>query len=134
MRFQLSAIPAFVLVGLSVPLLMLTLGWLVRPRTPSAEKLTTYECGELPVAQAWFNFNPRFYVVALVFLLFDVEVVFTYPVAVAFERYRQRGLGALALGELALFLGVLGLALAYAWRKGDLDWPRAPTLRDPGPR
>ena len=134
MRFQLSGIFAFVLVGLSVPFLMLTLGWLVRPRVPNAEKLDTYECGEEPIAQAWFNFNPRFYIVALIFLLFDVEVAFTYPVAVAFDRYRQRGAGLLALGELLLFVGVLSLALAYVWKKGDLDWPREAKLRDPQAR
>lgn len=131
MRFQLSGIFAFVLVGVSVPLLMLTIGWLVRPHTPNPEKLTTYECGELPVAQAWFNFNPRFYIVALVFLLFDVEVAFTYPVATVFERWRVRGVGGLAFLELATFLSVLALALAYAWRKGDLDWPRETGPRDP---
>lgn len=134
MRAQLSAILAFVLVGVSVPFVMLTLGWLVRPHVPTVEKLETYECGELPLTQAWFNFNPRFYVVALVFLLFDVEVAFTYPVVVAFERYRQRGAGLLALEELALFVAVLALALAYVWKKGDLDWPRDAALRAPRPR
>ena len=80
---------------------MLTVGWLVRPHTPNPEKLATYECGELPVQAAWFNFNPRFYIVALVFLVFDVEVAFTYPVAVVFRRWVARGAGGVAFVELA---------------------------------
>ncbi len=124
MSFDLASIFFFVLVGLSVPLSMLTLGRLLRPSTPDATKLSTYECGELPVEAAWFNFNPRFYIVALVFLVFDVEVAFTYPVAIVFRRFVARGLGAIAFGELVLFVGVLALGLAYVWRRGDLDWIR----------
>jgi NADH-quinone oxidoreductase subunit A len=122
--FDLASIFFFVVVGLSVPLVMLTAGWLVRPRTPNPQKLATYECGEPPVHGAWFNFNPRFYIVALVFLVFDVEVAFTYPVAVVFRRWVARGVGGYAFVELALFVGVLALALAYVWRRGDLDWIR----------
>ena len=124
MLFDLSSIFFFVVVGISVPLAMLTLGWLVRPHTPNPEKLTTYECGEPPVEAAWFNFNPRFYIVALVFLVFDVEVAFTYPVAVVFRRWVAVGGGGVAFGELALFVGILALGLAYVWRRGDLDWIR----------
>jgi NADH-quinone oxidoreductase subunit A len=122
--FDLSSIFFFVVVGLSVPLLMLTAGWLLRPHTPNPDKLATYECGEIPVQAAWFNFNPRFYIVALVFLIFDVEVAFTYPVAVVFRRWVARGAGTFALGELALFVLILMLGLAYVWRRGDLDWVR----------
>lgn len=125
MRFQLASIFFFVTVGLSVPLLMLTLGWLVRPRVPSYAKLTVYECGEIPVDSAWFNFNPRFYIVALVFLVFDVEVAFTYPVAVVFRRWAARGLGGTAFVELLLFVAILALGLAYVWRHGDLEWIKA---------
>ena len=124
MLFDLASIFFFVVVGLSVPLLMLTVGWLVRPNTPNPEKLATYECGEIPVQAAWFNFNPRFYIVALAFLIFDVEVAFTYPVAVVFRRWVARGAGAFAFGELALFIAILALGLAYVWRRGDLDWVR----------
>lgn len=124
MLFDLASIFFFVVVGVSVPLLMLTLGWLVRPHTPNPEKLTTYECGEIPTQAAWFNFNPRFYIVALVFLVFDVEVAFTYPVAVAFRRWVAVGAGGVAFVELALFVAILVLGLAYVWRRGDLDWIR----------
>jgi NADH-quinone oxidoreductase subunit A len=124
MQFELAGIFFFVAVGVSVPLLMLTLGWLVRPAVPNAQKLTIYECGELPVQQAWFNFNPRFYIVALIFLIFDVEVAFTYPVAVVFNRWVKRGMGGFAFAELLVFIGILVLGLAYVWRHGDLEWIR----------
>ncbi len=124
MLFDLASIFFFVVVGVSVPLLMLTVGWLVRPHTPNPQKLTTYECGELPVQAAWFNFNPRFYIVALVFLVFDVEVAFTYPVAVVFRRWVAMGAGGVAFVELAVFVAILVLGLAYVWRRGDLDWIR----------
>src|SRR5712692_1172884 len=115
MQFELSAIFFFVCVGISIPLLMLTLGWLLRPQTPNPEKLMIYECGEVPVQQAWFNFNPRFYIVALIFLIFDVEVAFTYPVATAFNRWVQRGMGGFAFVELFIFIAILALGLAYVW-------------------
>ncbi len=125
MQFDLASIFFFVAVGLSVPLLMLTLGWLLRPHTPNPQKLTVYECGEVPVQTAWFNFNPRFYIVALVFLVFDVEVALTYPVAVVFGRWVQRGAGGLAFVELVVFVAILALGLAYVWRHGDLEWIKA---------
>jgi NADH-quinone oxidoreductase subunit A len=124
MQFELASIFFFVGVGISVPLLMLTLGWLVRPKTPNKLKNTIYECGEIPVQQAWFNFNPRFYIVALIFLIFDVEVAFTYPVAVVFKRWVAKGMGAFAFLELFVFIAILVLGLAYVWRHGDLEWIR----------
>src|SRR3954469_13775265 len=124
MQFELASIFFFVGVGVSVPLLMLTLGWLLRPKTPNALKNTIYECGEIPTQQAWFNFNPRFYIVALIFLIFDVEVAFTYPVAVVFKRWVQRGQGGFAFAELFVFIFILALGLAYVWRHGDLEWIR----------
>lgn len=125
MRFGLASIFFFVVVGLSVPLVMLAAGWIVRPRTPNPQKLTVYECGELPVQAAWFNFNPRFYIVALVFLVFDVEVAFTYPVATAFRRWVLVGRGGPAFVELFVFVAILALGLAYVWRHGDLEWIKA---------
>jgi NADH-quinone oxidoreductase subunit A len=124
MQFELASIFFFVAVGVAVPLTMLTLGWIVRPRTPNALKATIYECGEIPVQQAWFNFNPRFYIVALIFLIFDVEVAFTYPVATVFNRWVKRGMGGFAFAELFVFIAILALGLAYVWRHGDLEWIR----------
>jgi NADH-quinone oxidoreductase subunit A len=124
MQFELASIFFFVGVGVSVPLVMLTIGWLLRPRTPNATKNMIYECGEMPVEQAWFNFNPRFYIVALIFLIFDVEVAFTYPVAVVFNRWVKRGMGGFGFIELFVFIAILALGLAYVWRHGDLEWIR----------
>jgi NADH-quinone oxidoreductase subunit A len=91
----------------------------LRPSRFSEEKLTTYECGENPVGSAWVQFNIRFYVFALIFVVFDVEAVFLLPWATVF-----RELGLIAYLEGLVFIGVLVVALAYVWRKGDLAWVR----------
>jgi NADH:ubiquinone oxidoreductase subunit 3 (subunit A) len=93
--------------------------WLIRPSRPTPEKLTTYECGEDPTGGAWVQFNIRFYVFALLFIVFDVEAVFLLPWAVVFRK-----LGALAFLEGVVFIVILVVALAYVWRKGDLEWVR----------
>ncbi|HXB56357.1 MAG TPA: NADH-quinone oxidoreductase subunit A [Vicinamibacteria bacterium] len=98
----------------------LVLWWAIRPSRFSEEKLTTYECGENPSGPAWIQFNIRFYVFALIFIIFDVEAVFLLPWAVVF-----RELGLLAYVEGLVFIGILVVALAYVWRKGDLEWVRA---------
>ncbi len=94
--------------------------WIIRPRRFSEEKLTTYECGEEPTGNAWIQFNIRFYVFALIFIVFDVEAVFLLPWAVVF-----RDLGLLAFVEGLVFIAILAVALVYVWRKGDLEWVRA---------
>jgi NADH-quinone oxidoreductase subunit A len=124
MQFEFANVLVFLVLAALFPFVTLVLGRILRPATPSDAKATVYECGEAPVGSGWFNFNPRFYVVALVFLIFDVEVAFTYPVAVVFRRWVATGQGALAFGEIAAFVLVLALGLAYVWRKGDLDWLR----------
>jgi NADH-quinone oxidoreductase subunit A len=92
---------------------------MLRPSRPNPEKNSTYECGEPAVGSAWVKFNIRFYVVALIFIIFDVEVVFLYPWATVFKQ-----LGMFALVEVLIFAGILVLGLVYAWAKGDLDWVR----------
>jgi NADH-quinone oxidoreductase subunit A len=123
-QFGLANILFFIAVGTAIPLLLLTVGKLLRPAVPEKDKLEIYECGEVPLEKAWFNFNPRFYIVALVFLIFDVEVAFTWPVAAVFKRYVALGQGALAFGELFVFIAILLLGLAYVWKHGDLEWIR----------
>jgi NADH-quinone oxidoreductase subunit A len=91
----------------------------LRPSRFSEEKLTTYECGENPVGNAWVQFNIRFYVFALIFVVFDVEAVFLLPWATVF-----RELGLVAYLEGVVFIAILVVALAYVWRKGDLAWVR----------
>jgi NADH:ubiquinone oxidoreductase subunit 3 (subunit A) len=97
---------------------------IIRPSRFSEEKLTTYECGENPTGSAWIQFNIRFYVFALLFIIFDVEAVFLLPWAVVFKKLGP-GAGAAALrGRARLHRHPRG-ALAYVWRKGDLEWVRA---------
>ncbi|MCE2487497.1 MAG: NADH-quinone oxidoreductase subunit A [Desulfurellaceae bacterium] len=98
------------------------LGSFLRPHNPEAKKLTTYECGELPTGGAWINFNIRFYLIALVFVIFDIEVAFIYPVAVAFREFVLAGNGLFAMTEIFLFLGILAVGLVYVWKKRDLEW------------
>lgn len=109
---------------------------MIAPKNPTPEKLTSYECGEDVVGSAWVPFNSRFYVIALVFLLFDVEMVFILPWATVFGSHAAAKVdnrwGWLSLIEMFMFLGVLILGLVYVWVKGDLDWIRpniiAPTV------
>ena len=95
----------------------LVIAWLVAPSNKTKEKLETYECGEVVEGSAWLQLNIRFYVIALIFLIFDVEVVFLFPWAVVFKD-----LGLLALIEMGIFLLILVVGLAYVWVKSDLDW------------
>ncbi|TWR27031.1 NADH-quinone oxidoreductase subunit A [Mucilaginibacter achroorhodeus] len=99
---------------------------LLAPRNPNTEKLSTYECGEEPTGNAWLPFNSRFYVIALVFLLFDVEMVFVFPWATVFGDKQliaaDSRWGWISLTEMFIFLGILILGLAYVWVKGDLNW------------
>lgn len=99
---------------------------LLSPHRPNPEKLSTYECGEDPVGNARIQLNNRFYVAALIFLIFDVEVIFLFPWATVFADAQiiseASAWGLFALVEVLLFAGILLLGLAYVWRKGDLDW------------
>jgi NADH-quinone oxidoreductase subunit A len=127
MLMAYATVGVFVLVAAGFVLGSMLFGKLLRPNNPAGQKLEIYECGEAPTTQAWFNFNPRFYIVALVFLIFDVEIAFLYPVAAVFKRWVVQGLGMYALVEMMAFVGVLLLGLVYVWKKGDLEWVR--TLR-----
>ncbi len=122
MYFQFAAVLVFLAVGAGLVALLTGLSWLLRPHNPEPVKLTTYECGEPPTGSAWMNFNIRFYLVALIFVIFDVEVAFIYPVTVVFRDWVLRGYGLFALAEIAMFLGVLFVGLVYVWAKRDLEW------------
>ena len=122
MHFQLANVLGYMLLGAGTAALRLGLGWLLRPSNPEAAKLTTYECGELPSGGGWINFNIRFYLIALVFVIFDVEVTFVFPVAVAFREFVMSGRGLVVLTELFLFVGILFVGLIYVWAKRDLEW------------
>lgn len=119
MIFVLGAI-GFAVIGLFVARIL-------RPNKPNYEKLTTYESGEDPVGNAWGKFNVRFYVVAIIFLLFEVEILYLFPWAIIFgDKELVEGTNWawawFAIAEMFIFIVVLALGLAYAWRKGYLDW------------
>lgn len=122
MLFDYANILIFTAVGVGFIFVTLLVGSLVRPNIPTLEKLSTYECGEIPVGSAWMNFNIRFYVVALIFVVFDVEVAFMFPVARVFRTWVESGNGVVALLEIFAFIAILLLGFVYAWLKGDLDW------------
>lgn len=105
---------AFIFVAISI-----FIAKLISPKRPTKEKLKTYECGEEIIGSPWVKFNIRFYVVALIFLIFDVEVVLLFPWALTYKDY---GFYGLLVG--LIFLIVLGIGMAYEWRKGDLEWVR----------
>jgi NADH-quinone oxidoreductase subunit A len=126
MHFQFASVLVFFALGIVLVGAMLGLSWLLRPHNPEPSKLTSYECGEPPTGSAWINFNIRFYLIALVFLIFDVEVAFIYPVAVVFRSWVERGQGLFALAEIFIFLGILFVGLVYVWAKRDLEWLKLP--------
>jgi NAD(P)H-quinone oxidoreductase subunit 3 len=95
----------------------IVLSSILSPRRRGVERRTTYESGMEPIGGAWIQFNIRYYMFALVFVIFDVETVFLYPWAVAFSQ-----LGLLAFIEALVFIAILVVALVYAWRKGALEW------------
>jgi NADH-quinone oxidoreductase subunit A len=126
MLIDYATVLVFMVLGAVTVTLLLFLSRLVQPRDPSEVKLSTYECGELPFGSSWVQFNIRFYVIALIFIIFDVEVALLYPWAVIFQK-----LGLLAFVEAFIFIVILLAGLAYLWKEGDLDWVR--TMQDTGP-
>jgi NADH-quinone oxidoreductase subunit A len=109
----------FLLISVLFVIVALVAAKLIRPSRPTHEKLLTYECGEDIEGSPWVKFNIRFYVVALIFLIFDVEVVLLIPWALVYKSF---GFGGFLVGAIFLFL--LGLGMAYEWKKGDLEWSR----------
>lgn len=123
------SIAIFTFFALLFVLVTLLFGRLVRPRLPNPRKLDTYECGEQAVGTSWVQFDLRFYIVALFYLVFDVEVALLYPWAVAFREHRT---AAIVLG--LPFLAVVTFGFVYEWITGNLEWVRgaAPGLEGPG--
>ena len=107
----------FILIGVFMVAFVILLSRFFQPRKEYPEKYIPYECGELPVGDAWIQFNNRFYIVALIFLIFDVEVMFLYPWAVVFDD-----MGMIAFVEMLIFIVILLVGFAYVWVKGDIDW------------
>ena len=111
------AVLIMALVAAAIPALFVVVSRLLGPRRPSAVKSEAFECGNPPTGPAWGRFSVKFYLTAILFIVFDVEVVFMYPWAVVYRR-----LGWMGLAEMAVFIAVLGVGLAYVWRVGALEW------------
>ena len=111
-----------ILLGFTFAGLFLLLSSSFGPKKPTASKLDVYECGVPPTGDARERFSVKFFLVAMIFLLFDVEVVFLFPWAVLLKEFKAAGLGMQALASMGFFLFVLGLGLAYEWKRGALDW------------
>jgi NADH:ubiquinone oxidoreductase subunit 3 (subunit A) len=118
MLFGFGSVLLFLVVGFLLLAFTLLLSRLIQAKgQPGTDKYIPYECGELPEGPAWVRFNIRFYVLALIFIIFDVEIVFLLPWAVVFKK-----LGAFAFIEGLIFIAILAIGLAYVWKKGDLEW------------
>lgn len=114
---QYTFMGIFAIIAFALPVGGLAMAWLVRPKRPNPRKNATYECGMETIGDTWVQFKAQYYLYALVFVVFDVEAVFLFPWAVAYNR-----LGLYALGEMVLFIAILAAGLLYAWRKGALEW------------
>ena len=119
---QYGLIAIFAAVAVTVPVSMLVISWMaskvgIRPQNPTPVKLEAYECGVQTIGGTWNQFNFRYYLYAILFVIFDVEVVFLYPWATKFIQ-----LELFALIEMGVFVAILLVGWAYAWRKRDLEW------------
>lgn len=135
MGYQFAVVLAFAAVAVILPFGLLLAFKAIRPAFPSAEKSMIYECGEKPIGRAWFNFNPRFYLVALVFVVFEVDLALTYPVAVVYKDWVAAGpqLAWVAFLELVLFIAILMVGLVWVWAHGDLEWVKKLAVVDTSP-
>ncbi len=107
----------FILVGLGVGVAPMLAGWLLAPNRPDAEKLSPYECGFEAFEDARMKFDVRYYLVAILFILFDLEIAFLFPWAVVLEE-----IGLFGFLAMVIFLGILVVGFVYEWMKGALDW------------
>src|SRR5689334_25423963 len=107
----------FIFIALAFGVVTLLLSYLVQPKYPEPEKLSAYECGSEPFSDARMPFPVRYYIFAMLFVIFDIEVIFLYPWAVTFDK-----LGFIGLLEMLIFIALFLVAYVYAWRKGALEW------------
>jgi NADH-quinone oxidoreductase subunit A len=107
----------FLIVATALGVVLLTVGWVLGPKRPEAEKLSPYECGFEAFEDARMKFDVRYYLVAILFIIFDLEIAFLFPWALVF-----RDIGMTAIVAMAIFLAILVVGFAYEWKKGALDW------------
>ncbi len=107
----------FILIAAAFAIVTLVLSYVVQPRVTSAEKSSPYECGSEPISDARIPFPVRYYIIAMLFVIFDVEIMFLYPWAVAFDK-----IGLFGLVEMVIFIALFLTGYVYAWKKGALEW------------
>ncbi len=113
---------ALTIIAVGFVIVLFGLQRILAPQNPYDRKLTPYECGEPPTGRAWMNFNVRFYVIALIFVVFEVEIAFVYPIAAVYLDWVRSGRRLYALSEILIFLLILFVGLVYVWVKHDLEW------------
>jgi NADH-quinone oxidoreductase subunit A len=111
------AVLLFIGIALTFGIVTLIVSYLVQPKYPESEKLSPYECGSEPFSDARMPFPVRYYIFAMLFVIFDIEIIFLYPWAVVFDQ-----IGLIGLVEMLVFIGLFLVAYVYAWRKGALEW------------
>ena len=129
MERQFATVFVFLCLGLGFLIFSQIMSFLFRPKNLHESKQVAYECGEEPEGSPWIQFNVRFYLIALFFIVFDVEIIFMLPWAVVFNEMLET-IGPLAFWEMAIFVFILVIGLTYVWSKGDLDWVKGLTQRD----
>ena len=113
-------------VGIAIPMSMVVVSWLLRPSVPEQGKSATYESGEVPTGSARVRFNIQYYMVALLFLIFDIETVLIFPWTVIYRSALSQGVGLMTvLWPMLVFIGVLVIGLAWAWRNGAVKWVKS---------
>ncbi|MCP4294326.1 MAG: NADH-quinone oxidoreductase subunit A [Proteobacteria bacterium] len=122
MLLQFGHVFVFLAVGAGFVAVNLLVSFLIRPSNPTKEKAEIYDCGEPAVGAGYRQFNMRFYLVAFVFVIFDVEIAFMYPVTTMYRDMVAAGWGGLAFVEIAIFVLILMVGFVYAWSQGGLDW------------
>src|SRR6056297_2914413 len=121
------AIGALALVALVIPLAMMAVSALLRPSVPEQGKRAVYESGEVPTGDTRIKFNIQYYMVALLFVVFDIETVLIFPWTVIYRSALESGVGLdKALAPMLVFIGVLVIGLGWAWRNGAVKWVRSP--------
>lgn len=124
---EFGIILLFIITGIVFVLIGVGVAALLRPNRPNIEKLMVYECGEDAVGKAWVNMNARYYLTALIFVLFEVEVIYLFPVSTVYGDAKLDALSnsswtIFSFVEIFIFIGLLFVGLVYVWRKGYLDW------------
>ena len=114
---QYASVAVYIMIAAAFGVGTLMLSYVVHPRIDSSEKLSAYECGSEPISDARMPFPVRYYIIAMLFVIFDVELIFLYPWAVAFDK-----IGLFGLIEMVIFIALFVAGYAYAWRKGALEW------------